>query len=86
MNGPDGKRFVWGRIKETHEVGPYAIVEFEPSNWNTKNPPAREFHPYVNGKDTSTSALTLDGALCLAIAFRSGNVSAGTYMMKLVQP
>lgn len=85
-NGPDGRRFVWGRIKEVHEVGPYEIVEFEPSTWDTKNPPANEFHPYVDGKDTSVVAPTLDGALCLAIAFRSGDVTMGRAMMKLVAP
>jgi hypothetical protein len=93
-NGPDGRRFVWGRIKETHVVGPYSIVEFTPTDvvkrekatGLTAGGHLNQFHPYVDGQDTSNVAPSLDGALCLAIAFRGGDISMGRAMMKLVAP
>lgn len=71
MNGPDGKRFVWGRIIEVHSIGPYEIVEFRPGP--IKGPALdenlREFHVFIAGKDASVAAPTLDLALLLAIAY-----------------
>jgi hypothetical protein len=93
-NGPNGLRFVWGRVEQTHEVGPYSIVEFTPTEvvkrekdtGLTAGGHLNQFHPYVDGQDTSVVAPTLDGALCLAIAFRNGDVTMGRAMMKLVTP
>jgi hypothetical protein len=94
VNGPDGERFVWGSVYKTHSIGPYEIVEFIPTEAVKAAKKAglephkclRQFHPYVNAHDTSVVAPTLDGALCLAIAYRHNVVEAGRFMMKLVAP
>ena len=60
MLAPDGKKFVWGHIREIHVVGNYKIVEYTDS--------LTFFHVYVNDKDMSIGSRTLDGALLLAIS------------------
>lgn len=67
MNGPDGKKFVWGKVLEVIEVGSYEIVKAA-TRETPETPSAVIFHPYVNGKDTNSAAASLQGALILAIA------------------
>jgi hypothetical protein len=71
--------FNWGKIIKIHEVGRYAVVEFEPNIVNVyrdgryvKEKEAQGFHVYVDGKDTNMGASTLEGAFLLAMA--AGNV------------
>lgn len=70
------ERFVWGRIVEEYEVGPYHIAKYEPFKFNVSprvidDTKAPEYHVWVDGKDTSTGALTLESALLAAIAHKS---------------
>ena len=88
MNGPDGKRFPWGRIVQVHSVDVYDIVEFiwKDIKGGTTNG-KRGFAVMVAGKDAGVSAPTLDGALLLAIAYKAegGRSSqAGYYMAKML--
>lgn len=73
------RNFTWGKIINIHEVGRYAVVEFEPKAVKVyregryvdeKEP--KGFHAYVDGKDTNMGAATLEGAFLLAMA--AGNV------------
>lgn len=58
-------RFSKGKIKEFIDVGEYTIVKF------TAGETVASFTAYVNGKSTSTVTHSLDGALLLAIAYRT---------------
>jgi hypothetical protein len=78
VSGPDGRKFPWGTIRETHEIGPYSIVEFADRAGDVA------YHVYVACKDASVSAWTLDGALLLAIAKRAGDTGAAKYMARLI--
>lgn len=78
-NGPDGRKFTWGPIDAIHQVGPYTIVEYRRDNSNTTSADPdglaashdqTHFHPYIDGKDTAQSFLSLDQALIGAIAYR----------------
>jgi hypothetical protein len=88
MNGPDGKRFPWGKITQIHSIGPYDIVEFV---WKDLAGPDRgktHFTVYVYKKDTSIGADELDKALALAISYRHEGVrctSAAHYFMKMIR-
>ena len=61
--------FVWGKIVKIHDVGRYTIVEHDdyPAT-NANRESERSFYVYVNGKDTHTSAPTMEQALLHAIA------------------
>lgn len=59
-----GAEFTWGKIIQTHEIGPYIIIECEPKVGDIG------FHPYVNGICTHYTSKTLEGALLLAISFK----------------
>lgn len=65
----DRYRFTWGYASEIYDVGPYTIVEAK-----------EHFHVYVDGKNTGVSALTLDGALILAIAHKHLEKNEARYM------
>jgi hypothetical protein len=88
---PDGKRFVWGVITTTHEVGPYAIVEYRRDASNGTSSMWAEhgktyFHPYVDGKDTSMAYGSLDAALAGVIGYRAEgpNGHAAHYFMRMI--
>jgi hypothetical protein len=91
MNGPDGKRFTWGKIVQVHHIESYEIVEAKvEGDWETTGPlvgkPHNRFFPFVNGKDTCMSTTDLDGALATAIAYRHGDVSgAAIYFMRMLK-
>lgn len=52
------KKWAWGGAPVVHEIGPYSVVE------SVDEKDGRIlFHPYVNGKDTNTSYMTLDQAI-----------------------
>lgn len=91
MNKPfDRFSFPWGLVKQTHEVGPYMVVEYHPRK--TKGcEVTREidhdqtmYHPYVDGRDTSNSFSSLEEALAFSIAYRKegGNTRAHTYFIR----
>lgn len=65
------ERFVWGKIVEEWEIGPYHIAKYQPfktvgSQVDDTKPPA--YHVWVDGKDTNECTNTLEGAMLLAIA------------------
>jgi hypothetical protein len=73
----DRSRFQWGRILNIHEIGSLTIVEFLPSITSPV-----EFHLYVDGKDTSSGAKTLDGTLLLGIAAKRLGANEARYAAK----
>lgn len=68
MNGPDGKKWTYGKIVEIFECGPYQIVKAIPQNPDPRNESTPSYHPFVRGEPTGDYSYTLDGALILAIA------------------
>ena len=60
------QRFTWGKIDEIIDVGEYTIVKYASGTLKETF-----FSVYVNGKSTSTSTRSLDGALLYAIAHRA---------------
>lgn len=92
--GPDGKRFSWGPVDAIHRIGEYAVVEYREDTSNFRQPEvwARHgrtvFHPYIDGRDTHRSYLTLDSALVGAIAIkREGpNGQAADYFDRMTLP
>jgi hypothetical protein len=85
VNGPDGKKFVWGKIVQIHEVGHYQIVEHRAPSRSANF--TLLFHVYVDGRDASRAGKSLDEALALAIAYRheGSNGRAGEYFMKMLR-
>lgn len=74
------EKFPWGQIIEEWEIGPYRIAKYHPYKTPRVGLPhlpraaetdRTEYHIWVDGKDTHTGALTLEGALLLAIATKS---------------
>lgn len=79
------RKFVWGRIVAEFDIGqpvetdsdvfPYTILEYHP--YEPKNTKPREicghkeYHVYVDGKDTNRGSKTLEGAMLIAIAYRN---------------
>lgn len=57
-------RFSMGKIEEFIDVGEYTIVKYTAGDTVV-------FTPYVNGKSTQTALSSLDGALLVAIAYRT---------------
>lgn len=67
MNGPDGRKFVWGRIQSVDYLGNYAIVTYV-SDQDSKV----YYHPYVllkKWEDTNRYADTMDKAILEALAY-----------------
>jgi len=72
----DHERFVWGRIVEEYEIGPYHIARYQPYKdggqpRTVDESRANEYHVWVDGEDTSNGAMTLEGAMLIAIAHKS---------------
>lgn len=92
--GPDGRTFPWGPIDATHEVGEYQIVQFRRDMSNSSQPKywhehgQTQFHPYINGRDTSCSYASLDSALVGVIAYRreGPNGQAAHYFDRMTLP
>jgi hypothetical protein len=61
MLGPDGTKFVWGKVQEIHEISNFQIVEYLSKSNN--GPEERLFSTYLNNKDLHESYPTLDTAL-----------------------
>lgn len=62
--------FTWGKFVKFHKISEYLIVEYKPRVFDgvsPKKPKQHEevssFHPYIDGRDTSTSYKSLDKAL-----------------------
>jgi hypothetical protein len=89
--GPDGQEFPWGPIDQVHEIGPYQIVEYRHDMSRTtardySDHGRGQFHPFIDGKDTSQSFDSLDAALVGAIAYRheGPDGSAAYYFMRML--
>lgn len=69
--------YVWGEVVKIHDIGRYTIVEHDsyPAT-NSKEPSQRSFAIYVDGENKHTSALSMDKALLLAVAFGNLDVNA----------
>ena len=98
--GPDGRKFPWGPIDETHVIGPYCIVEFRrdasrmdrSESWAQHN--ETQFHTYVRRNtidgwewdDTHHTWHSLDAALAHAIAYRAEGMNghAHSYFIKMI--
>ena len=87
------KEFVWGPVVQTHEIGPYKIVEYHPEIFKNcggtgKYDTKTKFHIYTNGRDGSESCQSLDEALAVAIAKRHDgpNSQAGYYFIRGLRP
>lgn len=69
------ERFTWGRIVAEYEIGPYYIVAYHPTLPSNKGKGVDEtvthHHLWIDGKDTHTGAVTLEGAMILAVATRT---------------
>jgi hypothetical protein len=87
----DLKDFPWGKVAHVHEVGEYQIVEYHPRvavgcTLTKELHDHTEFHPYINGKNTSTSYRSLDAALVGVIAHKhdGANTRADVYFCRMV--
>ena len=69
----DHSCFHWGEVVDIHDVGPYAIVEYNRQG-NVL------FHVYVCEVSTHTSCETLDEALIYAISHRNLEVNEAHWM------
>ena len=77
-------RFCWGTPIKFHDFGRYTVLEYHP--WKvdgctciTGSPDTsvREFKPYVDGQEISTSWGTLEAAVVHALAFAADNDHLG---------
>lgn len=86
------KNFVWGPVKQEHEIGEYMIIEYYPRifkngiNTNKFETEKTCFHAYLNNKDTNHSYHTLDEALIGVIALKYDGVNsrAAEYFSKMI--
>lgn len=85
------KKFPWGPVVAVHEIGEYSVVEYHPEVFEKSTGTGRHheytnFHPYLNGKDTSQSFDTLDGALIgvIALKYDGLNSQAAYYFSKMI--
>jgi hypothetical protein len=89
----NGKTFPWGPVVAIHEISDYQIVEYLQDHSGHRDPRAweghgeRAFHPYIDGKDTCMSALTLDSALIGVIGCRreGPNGTAAYYFERMTR-
>lgn len=94
----DGAEFTWGVVSKIYEVGPYAVVEYNPwvergnevrvglvDSTNTKH----LFHCYADGRSLSRGATTLEGALAFCMAYKHDpagpNSQAAHYFCKMIE-
>jgi len=80
------ENFTWGRVVRLHVVGEYEIVEYIAEHVEeTKD--RTQFHVYVDGRDTNTSAASLDEALAIAISYKyeGPNGRAARYFMRMLR-
>jgi hypothetical protein len=90
------KSCAWlGKFVASHELGEYFIVEYKPTAYDGCSPkvPKRyedesNFHPFINGKDTNTSYVSIEAAIVGAIAYKydGGNTRADQYFLKAIKP
>jgi len=86
--------FTWGKVVDSHEIGPYQIVEYHP--YKSGAAPVDErgrrlpreveaqtmFHVYFDGEDTNQSTQTLEGAMLVAISHKKlGRHAPGLAML-----
>lgn len=69
--------FTWGKVVQIQEMGSYTIVEYKDHLTD-----ATKFHVYVDGRDTSNSTPTLEGALVMAIAIKHLDSSEASHMAR----
>jgi hypothetical protein len=96
FTAPDGRPFPWGPIDRVHRVGRFAIVEFRRDESKLWSPDgkyldrhnATQFHPYIDGRDASTSYSSLESALVGAVGYlREGpNGRAASYFDRMTLP
>ncbi len=82
----------WGEVIAVHSIGEYDIIEFYPKEYISGRGTGKidynhkQYHAYINGKDTNHSYYTLEGAIVGAIAqkFDGLNSQAAMYFCKMV--
>ena len=72
------KPYTWGKLVNVHEIGNYLIVEY------TTDDGENHFHPYVNGKDTHHSFMSLDKALIHSVSCNAGHGRASEYINNML--
>lgn len=82
------KKFPWGKVVDTHEIGEYRIIEYHPyvyvDGCGTRDLHEHtEFHPLLDGKG-GYSYSTLDMALIGVIARKHGDTEAAGYFAKMI--
>jgi hypothetical protein len=85
-------KYPWGLVITVHSIGEYDIIESYPNEYKNGRGTGeidynhKQYHPYINGKDTNHSYYTLEGALIGAIAqkFDGLNSQAAMYFCKMV--
>jgi hypothetical protein len=66
------KSFTWGHVTNTYQLDYIGIVESRQESGGVPNfvSTMNTFHVYVDGKDTSRSSKTLEGAILIAIGHK----------------
>jgi hypothetical protein len=72
--------FAWGRVRRIHEIGQIAIVQYQDNDVDK----ATRYHLYVDGRDQSSSATTLYGALIAGIAEVQNDPSAARFACRVL--
>jgi len=86
------QHYVWGPIVSVHTIGEYDIVEHHPAIFKDSCGTGKydytksQFHPYINGDDTSYGYDTLESAIVGAIArkYDGCNSQAAYYFCKMI--
>jgi len=84
--------FPWGKIVKVHSIGDIDIIEyiegrrFNAGRGKITEGGTTEFYPYIDGRDTNTSYLTLDRAIVGALGrkYDGANSQAADYFFKMV--
>ena len=75
------KKFPWGKIIRTHEIGEYLIHEYHPNIYVNScsigkvDETKTSFHPFIGMKDTNHSYSSLDSALIGAICLKHDGIN-----------
>lgn len=85
------RRYTWGPALAIHEIGEYAIVEYQENPVSNPKPDWVSrvlFHGYINGRDTNEAFESLDAALVGMIARKHDGINsrAAGYFMKMIAP
>lgn len=86
------EKYHWGEVIEVHSIGEYDIIEYYPKEYKNSCSTGnidyshKQYHSYINGKDTCHSYYTLEGAIIGVIAYKFDglNSQAAGYFCKMI--